>query len=282
MPEARRPGACPTVTLNNGVGIPQLGFGVFRLPPEETQGAVGAALQAGYRHIDTAAAYRNGSAVGAAIAGSGIPREELFVTTKVRTGEPGLVHENLQNSRAALGLDYVDLYLIHGPVPSAGLPPAGWKAMEELYAAGLTRAIGVCNLMADQLDRLLAEAIVVPALNQIEIRPTFQQHELAARSRSLGIAVGACNASGRDADLGDGTVRYLAAKYAATPAQIILAWHLCSGTIPIATSFTPGRMAEDLEAASIILRSGELAAMTRIENDYRTAADPACDAVCQT
>ena len=122
--------------LNNGVGIPQLGFGVFRVPPEETQGAVEAALQAGYRHIDTAVANRNGTAVGAAIAASGIPREELFVTTKVRAGGPGSVHESLQHSRAALGLDYVDLYLIHGPVASAGLPPAGWKAMEELYQRG--------------------------------------------------------------------------------------------------------------------------------------------------
>lgn len=190
MPDTRRAGACPTVTLNNGVGIPQLGFGVFRIPPEETQGAVEAALQAGYRHIDTAAANRNGTAVGAALVGSGIPREELFVTTKVRTGEPGLVHDNLQHSRAALGLDYVDLYLIHGPVESAGLAPAGWKAMEELYAAGLTRAIGVSNLMADYLDRLLAEAVVVPAVNQIEIRPTFQQQALVAKSRCWALRLG--------------------------------------------------------------------------------------------
>ena len=141
-------------------------------------------------HIDTAAANRNGTAVGAALVGSGIPREELFVTTKVRTGEPGLVHDNLQHSRAALGLDYVDLYLIHGPVESAGLAPAGWKAMEELYAAGLTRAIGVSNLMADYLDRLLAEAVVVPAVNQIEIRPTFQQQALVAKSRCWALRLG--------------------------------------------------------------------------------------------
>lgn len=254
---------------------------MFRVPPDEAQRIVEAALQAGYRHIDTGTAFRNGAAVGAAIAGSGIPREELFVTTEVGTGEPDVVHQTLENSRAALGLDYVNLYLIHGPVASAGLPPAGWEAMERLYAAGLARAIGVCNLMAVHRDRLLVEAVVVPAVNQIEIRPTFQQQELVAKSRSLGIAVGACNPSGRDVDPDDGTVRYLAAKYAATPAQIILAWHLCSGTISIATSFTPGRMAEDLKAASIILRPGELAAMTRIEIDYRMAADPACGAVCQ-
>lgn len=125
------------------------------------------------------------------------------------TGEPDLVHQTLENSPAALGLDYVDLYLLHGPVASAGLPPAGWKAMEELYAAGLTRAIRVCNLMADHLDRLLTDAVVVPAVNQLEIHPTFQQQELAAKSRTLGSAVGACNPSGRDVDLDDGTVRYL-------------------------------------------------------------------------
>ena len=280
LPDDRRARACPTVTLNNGVEIPQLAFGVFRVPPEETQRAVEDALQAGYRHIDTAAGYRNGAAVGAAIAGSGIPREELFVTIKVPTGEPRLVHDTLQNSRAAMGLDFVDLYLIHRPVASAGLPPEAWKAMEELYAEGLTRAIGVSNFMADHLETLLVEAVVVPAVNQREIRPRFQQQDLAAHSRSLGITVGACNPSGRGADLGDATVRYLAAKYAATPAQIILAWHLGSGTVPIATSSTPGRMTEDLEAASIILRPGEVAAMARIEDEYRTA-DPACSAIRQ-
>ena len=165
----------PTVTLNNGVRIPQLGFGVFQVPPEDTQRIVEDALEAGYRHIDTAAAYRNEAAVGAAIAASGIPRQEIFITTKLRNGEQGMAHEAFQDSRKALGIDYVDLYLIHWPVPSQGLFTEAWKAMEKLYAGSEIRAIGVSNFLSDHLDTLLQASEVVPAVNQIEIHPTFQQ-----------------------------------------------------------------------------------------------------------
>src|SRR5579859_6588541 len=156
----------PTVTLNNGVAIPQLGFGVFQVPAEDTQIIVEEALEAGYRHIDTAAAYRNEAGVGAAIAASGIPREELFITTKLRNGEQSRAHEAFQASLEALGLDYVDLYLIHWPVPSQGLFVDAWKAMEELYSGGLVRTIGVSNFLADHLETLLAASHLVPAVNQ--------------------------------------------------------------------------------------------------------------------
>src|SRR5215207_5470958 len=238
--------AVPELALNNGVTIPQLGFGVFQVPPEDTQRVVEDALEAGYRHIDTAAAYRNEAGVGAAIAASGIPREELFITTKLRNGEQGKAAEAFENSRKALGLDVVDLYLIHWPVPSQGLFTEAWKAMEKLYDAGQIRSIGVSNFLPEHLDTLLREAETVPAVNQIELHPTFQQQDLVAKSRSLGIAVEAYSPLGQGADLNDGAVMSLAEKYGATPAQIVLAWHLAEGNIVIPKSANSARMRENL------------------------------------
>ncbi|WP_307031801.1 aldo/keto reductase [Arthrobacter globiformis] len=273
--------AVPTVTLNNGVQIPQLGFGVFQVPPEETQRIVEDALEAGYRHIDTAAAYRNEAGVGAAIAASGIPREELFITTKLRNGEQGKANEAFHNSRHALGVDYVDLYLIHWPVPSQGLFTEAWKQMEKLYANSQIRAIGVSNFLTDHLDTLLALSDVVPAVNQIEIHPTFQQQELSAKSRSLGIAVEAYSPLGQGADLKAATLKSLAAKYGASPAQIVLGWHLAQGTIVIPKSADSTRMRENLAAVSLTLTPAEVAEITALESDARAGADPAVAAHSQ-
>jgi diketogulonate reductase-like aldo/keto reductase len=271
----------PTVTLNNGVRIPQLGFGVFQVPPEETQRIVEDALAAGYRHIDTAAAYRNETGVGAALAASGIPREEVFVTTKLRNGEQGHVLNAFRDSREALGVDYVDLYLIHWPVPSQGLFTGAWKQMEKLYADGQVRAIGVSNFLAEHLDTLLAASDVVPAVNQIEIHPTFQQRDLAARSRSLGVAVEAYSPLGQGADLGAATVTALAARYGATPAQVVLAWHLAQGTIVIPKSADSARMRENLGAAALPLTPAEMAEIAALESGARAGADPAVAAFSQ-
>ncbi|MCU1532165.1 MAG: 2,5-diketo-D-gluconic acid reductase [Arthrobacter sp.] len=271
----------PTVTLNNGLQIPQLGFGVFQVPPEETQRIVEDALEAGYRHIDTAAAYRNEAGVGAAVAALGIPREEIFITTKLRNGEQGKAAEAFHNSRKALGVDYVDLYLIHWPVPSQGLFIEAWKAMEKLYANNQIRAIGVSNFLVDHLQTLLPAADVAPAVNQIEIHPTFQQQELAEKSRSLGIAVEAYSPLGQGVDLTAAAVKSLATKYGATPAQIVLAWHLGSGTIAIPKTSTPGRMLENIQAAALTLTPGELAAITALETGARIGADPATAAFSQ-
>jgi 2,5-diketo-D-gluconate reductase A len=271
----------PTVTLNNGVQIPQLGFGVFQVPPEDTQRIVEDALEAGYRHIDTAAAYRNEAGVGAAVAASGIPREKIFITTKLRNGEQGQAHEAFKNSREALGVDYVDLYLIHWPVPSQGLFTEAWKAMEKLYAAREIRAIGVSNFLSGHLDTLLSAADIVPAVNQIEIHPTFQQRDLAATSRSLGIAVEAYSPLGQGADLGAVTVKSLAARYGATPAQIVLAWHLAQGTIAIPKSGHRARMRENLGAADVPLTKAEIAEITALESGARAGADPAVAAHSQ-
>ena len=271
----------PTVTLNNGVQIPQLGFGVFQVPPEDAQRIVEDALEAGYRHIDTAAAYRNEAGVGAAIAASGIPREEIFVTTKLRNGEQGTAYKAFQDSREALGIDYVDLYLIHWPVPSQGLFTEAWKAMERLYSSNEIRAIGVSNFLSEHLDTLLENADIVPAVNQIEMHPTFQQQDLAAKSRSLGIAVEAYSPLGQGADLDASPVKSLAVRYGATPAQIVLAWHLAQGTIVIPKSAHSERMRENLGATAFQLTPSEIADIAALESGARAGSDPAVAAHSQ-
>jgi len=281
MTSQNREANIPTVTLNNGVKIPQLGFGVFQVPTEDTQRIVEDALEAGYRHIDTAAAYRNEAGVGAAIAASGIPREEIFVTTKLRNGEQGTAYAAFQHSREALGVDYVDLYLIHWPVPSQGLFTQAWKAMEKLYSGSEVRAIGVSNFLSDHLDTLLESSDIVPAVNQIEIHPTFQQRDLAARSRSLGIAVEAYSPLGQGTDLDASPVKSLAVRYGATPAQIVLAWHLAQGTIVIPKSAHSQRMRENLGAAALQLTPAEIVEIAAMESGARAGSDPAVAAHSQ-
>lgn len=271
----------PELTLNNGVTIPQLGFGVFQVPPEETRVAVAQALAAGYRHIDTAAAYRNEAGVGAAIAESGIAREELFITTKLRNGEQGSPRAAFEASRKALGLDWIDLYLIHWPVPSQGLYTQAWKEIESLYAQGLVRAIGVSNFLPDHLDTLLEASTVVPAVNQIEAHPSFHQGELADKSRSHGIAVEAYSPLGQGKDLDHPVITELAAEYGATPAQIVLAWHLGLGNIVIPKTVSPARMSENLAAAAITLSEDALKRISALEAGERIGADPAVAAFTQ-
>lgn len=273
--------AVPELTLNNGVAIPQLGFGVFQIPPEETRVAVTEALAAGYRHIDTAAAYRNESGVGAAIAESGLAREDIFVTTKLRNGEQDSPRAAFEASRKALGVDWIDLYLIHWPVPSQGLYTQAWKELESLCAQGLIRAIGVSNFLPAHLDELLANSTVVPAVNQIEAHPTFHQGQLADKSRSHGIAVEAYSPLGQGRDLENEVVAELAAQYGATPAQVVLAWHLGLGNIVIPKTVTPGRMRENLAAARIKLSTDDLNRISALEAGGRIGADPAVAAFTQ-
>lgn len=271
----------PELSLNNSVKLPQLGFGVFQVPPEETQRIVEDALEAGYRHIDTAAAYRNEKGVGAAIDASGIPRDELFITTKLRNGEQDRAEKAFAASAKALGVDVVDLYLIHWPVPSQNKYIEAWKAMEWLHGQGFIRAIGVSNFLPEHLDTLLEAADIVPAVNQIELHPTFQQQELAARSRSHGIAVEAYSPLGQGADLSSETVIELAATYGATPAQIVLAWHLGIGNIVIPKSANVERMRQNLAAAAIQLSEAELASITALDAGLRIGTDPAVAAHTQ-
>lgn len=275
------PAAVPELTLNNGVTIPQLGFGVFQIPPEETRVAVGQALAAGYRHIDTAAAYGNESGVGAAIAESGLAREEIFITTKLRNGDQGSPRAAFEASRKALGVDWIDLYLIHWPVPSQGLFTQAWKEMESLYAQGVIRAIGVSNFLPEHLDELLANSTVIPAVNQIEAHPTFHQSELAQKCRHLDIAVEAYSPLGQGKDLENPVVSELAATYGATPAQVVLAWHLGLGNIVIPKTVTPERMSENLAATGIQLSAEDLGRISALESGERIGADPAVAAFTQ-
>jgi diketogulonate reductase-like aldo/keto reductase len=271
----------PELSLNNSVRIPQLGFGVFQVEPGETQRVVEDALEAGYRHIDTAAAYRNEAGVGAALKASGIAREDVFLTTKLRNGEQSNPIKAFEDSCRALGVDVVDLYLIHWPVPSQDQYVPAWQSIEKLYGDGRIRAIGVSNFLPDHLDRLLGASEVVPAVNQIELHPTFQQRELAAKCRSHGIAVEAYSPLGQGRDLNSGTVLALASKYDATPAQIVLAWHLGRGNVVIPKSTRKERIRENLASAAIQLTEDELSAIDGLEAGARIGADPAVAAFSQ-
>jgi 2,5-diketo-D-gluconate reductase A len=271
----------PHLTLNNDVTIPQLGFGTFQVPPGDTQRVVDDALEAGYRHFDTAAAYANEAGVGAAIAASGIARDEIFITTKLRNGEQGSPTQAFEASREALGLDVIDLYLIHWPVPSKGLYVRAWRAMEEIYSSGAVRAIGVSNFLEDHLDAVMAESTVVPAVNQIELHPTFQQAALVSKCRSHGIAVEAYSPLGQGADLSGNVLSMLADSHGSTPAQVVVAWHLAVGNIVIPKSADPLRMRENLAATEISLGPNEVVAVTALESGFRTGDDPALAAFTQ-
>lgn len=273
----------PTVTLHNGVEIPQLGLGVFQVPEDGTQALVEDALASGYRHIDTAAGYYNEDGVGAALKVSGLPREDVFVTTKLRNGDQGYdkALRAFDDSRTALGVDVVDLYLIHWPVPSLDLYVETWRAFEKLYADGAVRAIGVSNFLPEHLDRLVAAADVLPVVNQVEVHPTFQQADVLASTLGHGIAVEAYSPLGRGADLEDPAVTAIAERLGATPAQVILRWHLDAGRIVIPKSVTPERYRANLAAVDLELTDTDRAAIDALENGNRLGADPAVAAFTQ-
>ncbi len=267
----------PDITLNNGVTIPQLGFGTFQVAEDDTQRIVESAIETGYRHIDTAAGYYNEAGVGAAVRASGLAREDVFVTTKLRNGNQGYEEAlaAFEASRAALDIDYVDLYLIHWPVPSKGLYVETWRAFEKLLADGAVRAIGVSNFLPEHLEKLLAETDVVPAVNQIEVHPTFQQSELVRVSREAGIAVEAYSPLGRGADLQSDEVTTIAQAHGVTPAQVVLRWHLQQDTIVIPKSNNPERIAANLDVFGFELSTDEIAQIDALEAGNRTGADPA-------
>ena len=265
----------PTVKLNDGHSIPQLGFGVFQVPPAETQKAVEQALEAGYRHLDTAAAYRNEEGVGRAIAASGIARNELYITTKLRNGEQNIAREAFENSLQALGLDHVDLYLIHWPAPAQDLYLQAWEQLVTARQDGLATSIGVSNFLPEHLERLLGASDVVPAVNQIEVHPTFQQTSTQAATRAAGIAVEAYSPIGQGKDLTNDVVTSIAAAHDATPAQVVLAWHLAQGTIVIPKSTRRERMEENLNAVNVTLSDDEIAQISGLDTDERVGADPA-------
>jgi 2,5-diketo-D-gluconate reductase A len=268
--------AIPTFKLDDGVEIPQLGFGVFQVPPDDTQGVVNEALEAGYRHIDTAAAYRNESGVGAAIEASGIAREDVFVTTKLWNSQQGYgtTLEAFETSLEKLGMDYVDLYLIHWPVPTEDRFVETWRAFERIYEEGRARTIGVSNFRVEDLRRLEEESDKVPTVNQVELHPDFQQAELRAWHRDHGIATEAWSPLAQGALLDDETIVAIAEAHEKTPAQAILRWHIQLGNVVIPKSVTPERIHQNLEIFDFELSEEEMSSIGGLDSARRTGPDP--------
>jgi Aldo/keto reductases, related to diketogulonate reductase len=268
----------PTLTLNDGHRIPQLGFGVFRVDPAETERIVTDALEAGYRHIDTAAIYGNEEGVGAAIAKSGIPRDELFVTTKLWNSEQGTAtaHRAIDESLTKLGLDRVDLYLIHWPRPDLDKYLETWLAMEQIKADGKATSIGVSNFHVPHLEKLAAGSSTVPAVNQIELHPTFQQRELRAYGAEHGIAIEAWGPLGQGKyDLfGMPAITSAAAAHGVTPAQVVIRWHLQSGIIVFPKSNSAERMRENFDVFGFELTAEQMAAIDALDAGNRVGSDP--------
>ncbi|GAA2237783.1 MULTISPECIES: aldo/keto reductase [Kitasatospora] len=274
----------PSVTLNNGVRIPQLGFGVWQVPDAEAATAVRTAIEAGYRSIDTAAIYENEAGTGQAIAAAGVPREELFITTKLWNsgtrdwsglqGQDAVLHA-FDESLAKLGLDYIDLYLIHWPRPMHGTFLNIWKAFEKLYAEGRVKAVGVSNFGPQQLDALRQESSIVPVLNQVELHPHFPQHELREYHAAHGIATEAWSPLGQGKELlTEPELVKIAEKHGRTVAQVVLRWHLQSGIIAIPKSVTPSRIRENIDVLGFELDAEDLSAIAGVATGKRLGPDP--------
>ncbi len=264
--------AVPAVLLNNGVAIPQLGLGTARLPDEETRRIVREALEVGYRFVDTAASYENERGVGQGIADSGLAREEVFVSTKLRGRDQGSdsAKEALRSSLDRLGLDFVDLYLIHWPLPRLDRYVASWLAMEELLAEGLTRAIGVSNFLPEHLDRLAAESSTVPAVNQIECHPRDPQHEQRADDARRGIVTESWSPLANGGELlRQPVLAEIGARHGRTPAQVVLRWHVQQGLVTFPKASSRGRLAENLDVYGFELTDEDLAGIATLADGTR-------------
>ncbi|MGW6350485.1 aldo/keto reductase, partial [Streptomyces sp. NPDC055080] len=262
----------PSITLNNGLEMPQLGFGVWQVPDDEAAKAVATAIESGYRSIDTAAIYENEVGTGKAIAASGVARNELFVTTKLWNSEQGYdsTLRAFDASLDKLGLDYVDLYLIHWPLPATDRYVDTYKALEKIYADGRAKAIGVSNFLPEHLDRLLGETSVVPVINQIELHPQLQQAESRALHAEHGIATEAWSPLGQGKGLLEvPTVVAVAQKHGRTPAQAVLRWHIQTGNVVIPKSVTPSRIVENLDVFGFELDADDLAAFAALDEGKR-------------
>jgi len=264
------------VSMGDGRTIPQLGFGTYLTPPDEAERAVNQALSVGYRHIDTATLYGNESGVGAAIAASGIPRDQLFITTKLwrDSHKPELARVAINASLEKLGLDHVDMYMIHWPavVHFGDLYISAWDALQEFKREGLATSIGVCNFNADNLDHLRGES---PALNQVELHPTFAQVPLREEMARRGIPVESWSPLGRGADISHPTILRVASEVGRTPAQVIIRWHIQSGLVVIPKSVTPSRIAENAQVFDFELTPDQMAEIDSMDTSHRVGTDPA-------
>ena len=268
----------PNIRLNNGVEIPQFGFGVFQVKPDVTAETLRTAFDAGYRHIDTAQMYGNEEQVGDAIAASGLPRDELFVTTKLNNDKHGAdkAIASLDESLRKLRLDHVDLFLIHWPRPGENKYVETWGAFEKLESDGKARAIGVSNFQVAHLDRLAAETSTVPAVNQIELHPYLPQNELRAYHQEHGIATEAWSPiGGQGGDLlHEQSLAGLADKYGKTLAQIVLRWHIQLGNIVFPKSTTASRIAENIDVFDVEISDDDVATIGELDNGTRTGPNP--------
>ena len=270
--------AIPDVTLNNGQQIPQLGFGVFLIEPQDTVAAVSTALEAGYRHIDTAEMYGNEQEVGEAIRRSGLERGEIYITSKLNNDahEPDDARRAFDESLKALGLDYLDLFLIHWPLPTRydGDFVSTWRTLEEFYREGRARSIGVSNFQPHYLRRLHGESEIIPAVNQIEVNPYLTQDELRGFCAEHQIAVEAWSPLGRGNVLEDPEIATIARRAAKTPAQVVLRWHIQRGDIVFPKSVTASRIRENIDIFDFGLSADEVEAITALNRNERTGPNP--------
>ena len=268
----------PPIILNNGVEMPQLGFGVWQVPDDEAERAVATALEAGYRSIDTAAIYGNEKGTGRGLASSGVARKDLFVTTKLWNADQGYdsTLRAFDASLEKLGLDYIDLYLIHWPMPAKDKYIDTYKAFEKLYADGRAKAIGVSNFLPEHLEKLIDATSVIPAVNQIELHPHLQQQALREYHAEQGIATEAWSPLGSGKGLLEvPAIVAIAQKHNRTPAQIVLRWHIQIGNVVIPKSVTPSRIKENIDVFGFSLDTEDIAAISALNEDRRLGSNPA-------
>jgi 2,5-diketo-D-gluconate reductase A len=266
----------PNITLNNGVEIPQLGFGVFQIKPDETKAATLTALEVGYRHIDTAEMYGNEKGVGEAVRESGLKRDEIFVTSKLNNGfhEPQKALDAFERTLDDLDIEFLDLFLVHWPLPGVGDYVDTWKAMEKMYESDRLRAIGVSNFQIHHLERLIKDTSIVPAVNQVEIHPYLTQDALRDFDSSHGIATEAWSPIAQGKVLDDPFIVAIAEKLGKTPAQVVLRWHIQRGEIVFPKSVTRKRVEENFDLFSFEIDAADIAEITAQNRDERTGPNP--------
>jgi 2,5-diketo-D-gluconate reductase A len=266
----------PSVTLRDEEQIPQLGFGVFQIPPQDTADVATRALLAGYRHIDTAAAYRNEAGVGQAVHAAGLQRDDVYITTKCFNTDHGFdqAKRALRASLDRLEMDHVDLYLIHWPVPSADLYVETWEALIELQQEGLTRSIGVSNFQPAHLERIIAETGVTPVVNQVELHPYFQQAGLRREHADLGIVTEAWSPLAQGKVLDDPAITAIAEAHGKTAGQVVIRWHLQLGNVVIPKSITQERIEQNFDVFDLTLTDEEMASIEALDAGDRTGPDP--------
>ncbi|RVW10816.1 aldo/keto reductase [Prescottella agglutinans] len=270
-------GSVPSVALSDGNSIPQLGFGVFQVPDDDAYTAVSEALRVGYRSIDTARIYENETGTGRALADSGVAREDLFVTTKLWNADQGYdsTLRAFDDSLARLGLEYLDLYLIHWPAPAQDRYIDTFKAFQQLKADGRIRSLGVSNFAARNLERLVEAVGETPVLNQIELHPEFEQSQLRSVHADMGIVTEAWSPLGQGTTLANPTIRTLAEAHGRTPAQIVLRWHIQLGNVVIPKSVTPARIASNFDVFDFELSADDMFAISSLDRpDGRLGPDP--------